>query len=370
VTSELCPVGLERRASHSQVSLEMVHPPDDHRQPMTTAVGRANGAGYNEPRSAFSSFSSSDTSGMEDGPRTPILKPSSAPPRTPPSVRVVDAFGREVVEGSPGRGVNDVSPMMLPSQEATPSRKPSVRIVDAMGREVQQNGDATKPDTAKEESTRAQPLARMTESISSLAREMDDVDLSSSSDDESDEARIKGLNETSAKARDKREKLKQTLNAVQSGDEDWKAKYGSLRASMRKSISLPSGTPDRPFHRSRISGTVIGLIALAQIAFILYMLWLSRVRSRELFLSTYYDPLYPDLYLHVTNPERFGQPLESVTPPWSIYHVPGTWARVGWTGVLSEFAGNVTLRVSGWQRQMQGVRGDAGSGTDRSWPPQ
>ena len=36
--------------------------------------------------------------------------------------------------------------------------------------------------------------------------------------------------------------------------------------------SQPSGTPDRPFHRSRISGIVIGLIALAQIAFILYML--------------------------------------------------------------------------------------------------
>ena len=33
-----------------------------------------------------------------------------------------------------------------------------------------------------------------------------------------------------------------------------------------------SGAPDRPFSRSRISGIVIGFIALAQIAFILYML--------------------------------------------------------------------------------------------------
>ena len=220
-------------------SIEMVHPSDeDHTQPTTNAPSRANGVGYDEPRSAFSSFSSSDISGMEDEPRTPTLKPTSAPPRTPPSVRMVDAFGREVAEESPTREVNDVPPMTLPPQDPTPSRKPSVRLVDAMGREVQQNGDTTKPDTVEEELTRAQSLAKMRESISSLASEMDEADLSSSSDDESDEARLKELNETSAKARDTREKLKQTLHAVQSGDEDWKAKYGSLRASMRKSISL------------------------------------------------------------------------------------------------------------------------------------
>lgn len=33
-----------------------------------------------------------------------------------------------------------------------------------------------------------------------------------------------------------------------------------------------SGTPDRSFPRSRTSGMVIGLIALAQIVFIFYML--------------------------------------------------------------------------------------------------
>jgi len=210
----------------------------------------------------------------------------------------------------------------------------------------------------------------MRESISSLARDMDDADLSSSSDDESDEARLRELNETTAEAQGVREKLKQALHSVQSGDEDWKAKYGSLRASMRKSISLPSGTPDRPFHRSRVSGMVIGFIALAQIVFILYMLRLSHVRSRKLFLSTYYEPLYPDLYLHVTHPERFRQSFESVTPPWSVYHVPGTWARTGWTGVLSEFAGNVTLYVSGWQKQMQEAWRNTASGTDIPWPPQ
>jgi len=222
-------------------SIEMVHPSDsDHAQPTPTTFNRANGVGYDEPRSAFSSFSSSDISEVDDGLRTPVLNPTSAPPRTPPSVRVVDAFGREVIEESLNREANDVSPMMLPPQDASLSRKPSVRIVDAMGREVQQNGGAMKPDTVGEELSRAQSLAKMSESISSLAREMDGVDLSSSSDDESDEARLKELNEVSAKARDTREKLKQTLHAVNPGEEDWKAKYGSLRASMRKSISLVS----------------------------------------------------------------------------------------------------------------------------------
>jgi len=241
VTSESEPPSSPGQQDISLESIEMVHPPDDDRAHRTTgALDRVRGAGYDEPRSAFSSFSSSDTSGVEDDPRTPVLRPTPALPRTPPSVRVVDAFGREVIHESPSREVNDVSPMTLPPQDATPNRKSSVRIVDAMGREVQQNGAATKPDTVEEELTRAQSFTKMRESISSLARDMDDIDLSSSSDDESDEARLRELNETTAKARDTREKLKQALHAVQSGDEDWKAKYGSLRASMRKSISLVS----------------------------------------------------------------------------------------------------------------------------------
>ena len=220
-------------------SIEMVHPSDDDRtQPPATALSRVNGAGYDDPRSAFSSFSSSsDTSGVEDGLQTPVLKPAFVRPRTPPSVRMVDAFGREVIPKSPTKEVSDVPPIALPSQDASLSRKPSVRIVDAMGREVQQNGNAVKPHTPEEEPLRAQSLTSMRESISSLAREMDDIDLSPSSDNEGDEARLKELNEASVKARETREKLKQT---IQSGEEDLKAKYGSLRASMRKSISMVS----------------------------------------------------------------------------------------------------------------------------------
>lgn len=285
VTSESETTSSPVQQEISLESIEMVHPSDEDPAHPTKGVShRTNGVGYDEPRSAFSSFSSSDTSGVEDEHRTPVIKPTPTPSRAPPSVRVVDAFGREVVEESPRRELNDVPPMTLSAQDATPSRKPSVRIVDAMGREVQQNGDTPKVDTVDS-------LTRMKKSISSLAREMDYIDSSPSSDDESDEGRFKELNEVSAKAQDKREKLKQTLHAVQSGEEDWKAKYGSLRASMRRSISFvsslsrclafvrntkqitqSSGAPDRPFSRSRTSGMVIGFIALAQIAFILYML--------------------------------------------------------------------------------------------------
>ena len=155
-------------------------------------------------------------------------------------MRMVDAFGREVVEENQGKQSSDVSPMILPAQDATPSRKPPVRIVDAMGREVRQNGEATKIDTVGEELSKVESLAKMRESISSLAKDMDDIDSSPSSDDDSDEARLRELDEVSAKARETREKLKQALHSVQSGEEDWKAKYGSLRASMRKSISFVS----------------------------------------------------------------------------------------------------------------------------------
>ena len=241
VTSESETPSSSAQQDISLESIEMVHPPDeDPAQPTTSAFNRTNGIGYDEPRSAFSSFSSSDTSGVEDGLRTPVIKPTSTPLKATPSVRMVDAFGREVIEDNPSREVSDVSPMTLPAQDPTPSRKPSVRIVDAMGREVQQNGNAAKVDTVGEELSRVESLAKIRESISSLAKEMDDIDSSPSSDDESDEARLKELDEVSAKARNTREKLKHTLHSVQSGEEDWKAKYGSLRASMRKSISFVS----------------------------------------------------------------------------------------------------------------------------------
>ena len=241
VTSESETASSPVQKDISLESIEMIHPSDeDPARPTTARLNRANGVGYDEPHSAFSSFSSSDTSGVEDGPRTPVIKPASAPSKTPPSVRVVDAFGREVIEENLSREVNNVSPMTLPVQDATPSRKPSVRIVDAMGREVQQNGDVSKVDTVEEEFSRAHSIMRMRKAISSLASEMDYVDSSPSSDDESDEGRFKELDEVSTRAREKREKLKQTLHAAQSGEEDWKAKYGSLRASMRKSISFVS----------------------------------------------------------------------------------------------------------------------------------
>lgn len=136
---------------------------------------------------------------------------------------------------------------------------------------------------------------------------------------------------------------------------------------------------------------VIGLIALAQILFILYMLrfvfsgrsslnvgeliWclcnrLSHVRSRQLFLTTYYDPLFPDLYLHLTHPEMFARSSENANPPWSIYHVPDAWARVGWAGVFSEFSGNFTVHVSDWQRQVQELWRTTYTRTDMPWPPQ
>ena len=56
-------------------------------------------------------------------------------------------------------------------------------------------------------------------------------------------------------------------------------------------------------------------------------------------------------------------------PPWSIYHVPDAWARVGFAGVLSEFAGNVTLHVSDWQSQIQEYWRTAYSRSDMPWPP-
>jgi hypothetical protein len=184
-------------------SIEMVHPSDDdHAHPRQARLTGPMELGYDEPRSAFSSFSSSDTSGVDDGPRTPVLRPAPAPPRTPPSVRVVDAFGREVMrreskQGSERCVTDDASIARCHTQAENHPYGLWTRWGGRFNRtEMRQNLIRLRRNCRE----RSHSL-KMRESISSLAREMDDADLSSSSDDESDEARFKELNETSAKAR-------------------------------------------------------------------------------------------------------------------------------------------------------------------------
>jgi serine/arginine repetitive matrix protein 2 len=161
-------------------SIEMIHPSDedvtgfvqpevseDKSQPLSTGAPSING--HTLPTTE---------------PATPVLKATRSPFTTPPSVRIVDAFGRERVDWSEeevkNKGV-DISPMSLPPGPASPQGNKSlnggIRFVDAMGHQVEESGFSSHEDKREEPLTREQALSRVKETISSLAREMSDVEL-------------------------------------------------------------------------------------------------------------------------------------------------------------------------------------------------
>jgi hypothetical protein len=162
-------------------SIEMVHPSDEviagFSRPETHETERL-------PLSAVDANNSEVSSGTPspEEPATPVLKPIRALPRTPPGVRIVDAFGREHVEMLEQElKTKEISLISLPPRQASPqASKPlngGVRIVDAMGRQVEEVEDSQGVDEHEEPLTRDQALSRVRETVSGLAREMSDVDM-------------------------------------------------------------------------------------------------------------------------------------------------------------------------------------------------
>jgi serine/arginine repetitive matrix protein 2 len=105
-----------------------------------------------------------------DTPVTPRTTPPSTPRRSP-SIRIVDAFGRDAVE----------PPVALPSMPipSPPRSKSLVRIVDAMGREVEEVAEAADSEVTHEEDfplNHNEAVRRVRQSIADLASGLSEVD--------------------------------------------------------------------------------------------------------------------------------------------------------------------------------------------------
>lgn len=95
---------------------------------------------------------------------------------------------------------------------------------------------------------------------------------------------------------------------------------------------------------------------------------LSNMRARRLFLTTYYDPFYSDLYLVPRAPSAANP---SAIPPYpSWYEIPAMMARKGWQAVLRDvWSGTMCALSLGSCEQSapdvwnNGVPGQLG------WPP-
>jgi len=239
--------------------------------------------------------------------------------------------------------------------------------LDALGREVEDpdpDANSSFVNDRGEPLTRDEAFARVWERVSSLARDMSDADLSQDGI-ALDDPRFGQLNGVSNGARSVRQKLVQSLELVQSAEDELKAKYGSLRASMKKSTS---GVLPNVISRSRypLNVWIFTTVVFLQVALIVFMYRMSHAKARHLFLTNYYDPFNPDLHLHITKPSAYRHSMDQ-SPPWSIFGVPATFSRSGLGGVCSELWGNVTIAVSDWQRATWEAWGE--HERTIAWPP-
>ncbi|KAJ7209622.1 hypothetical protein GGX14DRAFT_452266 [Mycena pura] len=247
--------------------------------------------------------------------RSHIQEPTSPSksPRRSPTVRIVDAYGR---------------PDKSKAMKSPKSRnKNAVRIVDAMGREVE-----PAEQTAKDESCDDMPLDRIgalrvvREGVSDLAHKLNELDLSSDFV-QLDEDRIRELDNTSRAARETREDLKQA--------------YTQLRASMQRSKVAVETNSRSPSPRIRLWTFII----LCQALFI-YLIYRFQKRStRELFLTTYYDPFYPDLHLYGIKYDYLTFPH---TPP-SITSLSNTLRQEGFKAFIGSLVDTAALILADWR---------------------
>ncbi|KAK7057413.1 hypothetical protein R3P38DRAFT_2497343 [Favolaschia claudopus] len=206
-------------------------------------------------------------------PSTPV-SPSRSPTRSPrrsPTIRVVDAFGR---------------PESKSTKNPKNRNRNPVRIVDAMGREVEAVETSVKVEVLDIDVplSHNEALRAVREGVNDLARTLDELDISSDFV-QGDESHLRDLDNASRTARATREELKQTYQTD---------RIEQLRASMRQSQST-SRPEARPSTQWIWYWTAI-IFCQALFIFLLYRN--MRNTTKNMFLTTYYDPFYPDLHLY------------------------------------------------------------------------
>jgi hypothetical protein len=95
----------------------------------------------------------------------------------------------------------------------------------------------------------------------------------------------------------------------------------------------------------------------------------SGARARDMFLTTYYDPFYPDLHLHAVKPDLLRHSIlsSSLKPSISFTAIPARVDSLGLWAALAEISNNATAIVADWQRAAWETWGAPSS--TMSWPP-
>lgn len=311
---------------------------------------------------------------------TPVSRANIPSPRSlrkSPTVKVVDAFGRERIDDLPtpadtediadGRAdANDaIHSLLSPETTHTPraQHKSNIRIVDAMGREIEEKVVPVIEPLFEEEILvlhdespvgRTETLAQMRQTLREWADGLSDGDRSAD-DLALNTSHLEELEEVSRAARHARNQLAQTLRVESVKERD--LMHTLAKDTVGRSGLLPAIVGDSSFfHRSMV---LLGVVV--QIIFVLVMWRFAHVQARRLFYTFYYDPLYPELNPLPGHSRQFSPPYPSF--PWSLSSAYEIVRHEGWLALKAELQGTVR-RIGEHAWEKWGERPYTGT-----WPP-
>ncbi|KAI9068355.1 hypothetical protein FKP32DRAFT_1561965 [Trametes sanguinea] len=293
-----------------------------------------------------------------------------------PKIRMLDAYGREI-DDSGALVVHETNAgnADLPAERATPRRerkstasttprsRSTIRVVDAMGRAIEEDPHVEEEPFSNPPLSRREALDRIQATLSSMADDLDEADSRAGEKALFDIRSYASLEERSRNAKIARSKITKTLQMAQMTEAEMKRKNPALEDKPQLSALPPSALLSKPF----IWRLLIGFIIL-QLVFLVIMYRYSLVQARKMFLTTYYDPFYPELYRYLVKPDTSSSAIPPC-PSWSIFSALNSLPRAGVKGVVADAWASATCSISSY---FQSFWLDISYAQDRvrhSWPP-
>ncbi|KAK7035223.1 hypothetical protein VNI00_011990 [Paramarasmius palmivorus] len=285
-------------------------------------------------------------------PSTPISpttskRSRSKSPRRKSTVKVLDEYGRP-----------------LPSEEEEPkprkrteSSQRSIRIVDAMGNVIDDSVTSEEPSLGEfAHLSRREALSRVRDGLQELAEGMEKEKRHTQQND-SVQSRIKELRQASQNAREKREQIQERVLS----QEEMRSKFiEPLRASMRRARIV---TPPQATRISLLRNSWFYWgFGMLQILLVLMMYRASLAYARHYFLTTYYDPFYPDLHTYTSIPDTINYTSRSLS-------VGETFRTEGFGASVLKVMDDFLVALSEWKRWTWQTLGTNDARLTTAWPP-
>ncbi|OSD01312.1 hypothetical protein PYCCODRAFT_1369570 [Trametes coccinea BRFM310] len=294
-----------------------------------------------------------------------------------PKIRMLDAYGREIDEsGMVVAHETSAGNANLPEERAatprrerkatastTPRSRNAIRMVDAMGRAIEEDPVEEEESFSQPPLSRREALDRIQATLSSMTDDLEEADSRAGEKAMFDIRSYASLEERSRNAQIARSKITKTLQMAQMAEAEMKRKYPALTDKPQISALPQSALLSKPF----IWRLLIGFMIL-QLIFLAVMYRYSLVQARKMFLTTYYDPFYPELYRYLVKPDTSSTAIPPC-PSWSISSALNSLSRTGVKGVVADAWASATCSISSY---IQSFWLDINYAQDRvrhSWPP-